>query len=348
MKNLMPFANWDSLKILSSFKWISTYAWQQTISRAHSSVPPHLILALADHFEPNILPHNLGVYASRTEQLRRVKACCQQYPTSFDSCRDSDGHTFRHTYFYPAEHYDSDIISLLAEHCRNGWGEIEIHLHHGMKVPDTAENTRNLLVSFRDRLVQHGCLSRLDDSGVPRYAFVHGNWALANSAGNHFCGVDSEMQILAETGCSSAWKRSRSRPTTSGFPYPCPGAAHARFLTPEAKDFSSFGKLGAERRQSTSSATASPLAACGNHSAGMPRVVVVKLHCHGMDPRSTPALLGPPMQNYLHNLAEAGRGGGFQTHFVTAREMTNLILAACDEKNGDPCMFRDYRLRPIK
>src|SRR5439155_26149104 len=52
------------------------------------------------------------------------------------------------------------------------------------------------------------------------------------------------------------------------------GAAHARFLTPEAKDFSSFGKLGAERRQSTSSATASPLAACGNHSAGMPRVVV--------------------------------------------------------------------------
>src|SRR3989441_11732544 len=74
----------------------------------------------------------------------------------------------------------------------------------------------------------------------------------------------------------------------------------------------------------------------------------VKLHCHGMDPRSTPALLGPPMQNFLHNLADAGRGGGFQTHFVTAREMTNLILAACDEKNGDPCMFRDYRLRPIK
>src|SRR5207237_41734 len=48
----------------------------------------------------------------------------------------------------------------------------------------------------------------------------------------------------------------------------------SRFLTPEAKDFSSFGKLGAERRQSTSSATASPLAACGNHSAGIPRVVV--------------------------------------------------------------------------
>ena len=36
---------------------------------------------------------------------------------------------------------------------------------------------------------------------VPRYAFVHGNFALANSAAGRFCGVDSEMQILAETGC---------------------------------------------------------------------------------------------------------------------------------------------------
>src|SRR5438552_7513574 len=147
------------------------------------------------------------------------------------------------------------------------------------------------------------------------------------------------------TSSSSAWKRSRSRPTTSGFPYPCPGAAHARFLTPEAKDFSSFGKLGAERRQSTSSATASPLAACGNHSAASG--CLLNSTAMAWIPRSTPALLGPPMQNFLHNLADAGRGGEFQTHFVTAREMTNLILAACDEKNGDPCMFRDYSLRPI-
>ena len=33
------------------------------------------------------------------------------------------------------------------------------------------------------------------------YGFVHGNFALANSADGHHCGVDSEMQVLAETGC---------------------------------------------------------------------------------------------------------------------------------------------------
>ncbi len=45
------------------------------------------------------------------------------------------------------------------------------------------------------------CLSRFYGDGPARYAFVHGNWALAESAEGRFCGVDDEMQILAETGC---------------------------------------------------------------------------------------------------------------------------------------------------
>src|SRR5437667_10656066 len=97
MKNLMPFANWDSLKILSSFKWISTCAWQQTISRAHYSVAPHLILAFADHFEPYILPHTLGVYAVRDEHLGRVRDCCQNYPTDFAESHYRDDSTLHHT-----------------------------------------------------------------------------------------------------------------------------------------------------------------------------------------------------------------------------------------------------------
>src|SRR5262249_55401400 len=56
-------------------------------------------------------------------------------------------------------------------------------------------------VEFRDALVGHDCLSRVDGSGPPRYGFVHGNWALANSAGGRCCGVNTEMEILAETGC---------------------------------------------------------------------------------------------------------------------------------------------------
>src|SRR6185503_12462240 len=61
---------------------------------------------------------------------------------------------------------------------------------------------RRTLEIFRDTLAyEHKCFSRSSQGGAPRYAFVHGNWALANSANGKFCGVDSEMQILADTGC---------------------------------------------------------------------------------------------------------------------------------------------------
>jgi hypothetical protein len=32
-------------------------------------------------------------------------------------------------------------------------------------------------------------------------------------------------------------------------------------------------------------------------------------------------------------------------HFVTAREMTNILLAACDGRDGNPGSYRDYRLK---
>src|SRR5436189_4739816 len=83
-----------------------------------------------------------------------------------------------------------------------GLGEVEVHFHHGVDKPDTAENTRRVLTDFRDVLAdKHRCLSRETPESQPQCAFVHGNWALANSAGGRYCGVDSEMQILADTGC---------------------------------------------------------------------------------------------------------------------------------------------------
>jgi len=49
---------------------------------------------------------------------------------------------------------------MLAEHCHDGWGEIEIHLHHGVPEPDTAETLRRSLVAFRDALAfRQQCLA---------------------------------------------------------------------------------------------------------------------------------------------------------------------------------------------
>src|SRR5262249_45101303 len=157
-----------------------------------------LMISIADHFEPEFMPQG---YADLDERERRVEIWCRKYPEMADPWRDADGFPLRHTYFYPAEHYEKRLIDRLAMHSKEGWGEIEVHLHHGVATPDTPENTRRVLLEFRDALAGHGCLSYINDHDSPRYAFVHGNWALANSARGRFCGVDAEMQILADTGC---------------------------------------------------------------------------------------------------------------------------------------------------
>jgi hypothetical protein len=78
--------------------------------------------------------------------------------------------------------------------------------------------------------------------------------------------------------------------------------------------------------------------------AGRPDWVFVKLHCHGMDPRDEAAMLGKPLQDFL---AAITADPAIAMHFVTAREMVNVILAACDGHGGNPGDYRDYRLRPI-
>ena len=44
-----------------------------------------------------------------------------------------------------------------------------------------------------------------------------------------------------------------------------------------------------------------------------------------------------------------GQGGldkrGYCVHFVTAREMVNIALAACDGNSGNPGKYRDYRFQ---
>ncbi|MGH9469858.1 MAG: hypothetical protein ACRD1N_05880 [Terriglobia bacterium] len=363
-------------KIRNTARWLPAYSWQRVVRR-----PPcghvHLIIGLADHFEPAIIPGTEEGYAPQDVQEQRLERWCREYPMVVDRWRDSDGRPFPHTYFYPAEQYHAGLLDRLAEHCRAGWGETEIHLHHGSKAPDTAENTHRLIADFRDKLAGHGCLSRWEGTGPPRYAFVHGNFALANSgAGN--CGVDDEMQILAETGC------------------------YADFTLPSAPNLSQTGKINAlyecalplsrraPHRRGRDLALGSapqvfpliiqgPLALASRNGRrfhpyiensaltgpnppslerlrlwrrtaiavqGRPAWVFIKLHCHGMDPCDEEAMLGPPMQRFLERLSAASEGGkAFHTHFVTAREMVNMILAACDGREGNPGEYRDYRLK---
>ncbi len=354
------------------------FAWQKLTRRAPRG-PVHLMIALADHFEPSIVPANRSQYAPYSEQERRMDVWCREYPRVADASRDSDGRPFIHTYFYPAEQYDRRFLQQLAEHCHEGWGEIEIHLHHGISAPDTAENTRRALSNFRDKLAsEHGCLSYFDGEGSPKYAFVHGNFALANSADGRFCGVDDEMQILADTGCyadltlpaasfhpaqiskiNSIYEcaiplnqevpHRRGRDLERGrspeiFPLMVQGPLAVRF------DLSSRRRVsvenGAITRQNPLSLTRLQLWKQAAISVrGKPDWLFIKLHCHAMDPAQREAVLGESMRAFLRELVQEAEERREILHFVTAREMANIICAACDGREGNPGEYRDYRLK---
>jgi hypothetical protein len=349
-------------------------AWRALRAPGHAAT--HLMIAVADHFEPAIVPEDGQKRVPLSEQERRLEWWGREYPKAVDRWRDHDGRPFVHTYFYPAEQYDEGLLETIAEHCHSGWGEIEIHLHHGIPDPDTAENTRQLLTDFRDRLAfRHRCLAAEEGSGQPRYCFVHGNFALANSADGLWCGVDSEMKVLAETGCYADF----TLPTAPLHPaqtakinslYECglpleqpaphrtgtdlrSGRVPRIFpLMVQGPLLADFGRSRRALRPQLETGAITPRNPMSLHRlalwkqarihvAGRPDWLFIKLHCHSMDPTQKDAVVGDPFREFLEQLVSGAKERKETLHFVTAREMTNIILAACDRKDGDPGEYRD-------
>jgi hypothetical protein len=372
-----PFGLTSKLKYVS--RCLPTYAWQRLVHPTPKG-KVHLVIALADHFEPSNIPGlNMG-FAPRDVQQQRLDTWCEEYPRNFADFRDHEGRPLTHTYFYPAEQYDHELLEQLAELCHAGWGEIEIHLHHGMDKPATEESTRQQLVSFRDALAyQHGCLSYEAGSQMPGYSFVHGNFALANCAGGYGCGVDTEMQVLADTGCyvdmtypaaafhpaqiaklNSLYEcelplrqrapHSYGRDLQAGrpisvFPFMVQGPWMLDFDRTSRSGFGRLENAALTGRNAPSLRRLDLWKKAAITVGGRPDWLFIKLHTHGMDPVDTENVLRAPMQQFLASLIDAAPERKEILHFVTAREMANIVLAACDGREGNPGDYRDYRFK---
>jgi len=148
---------------------------------------------VADHYEP------YWGKATKSDANKRVKRWHEELIPIAKKHIDSDGHHPIYSFFYPAEEYDEDAMALLADIIKQGFGDMEIHLHHE---DDTPENLRKDLNEFATLLDEKHQLLRRDEAGNLVYAFIHGNWALDNSHPKGlYCGVDNELTILNETGC---------------------------------------------------------------------------------------------------------------------------------------------------
>src|SRR5205809_7796369 len=129
--------------------------------------PVHLLLCIADHYEPKQFRPPPHVARARVERW------VNDYPRQFARFRDSDGRPPRHTFFYPEEEYEPEYLDALTALCQAGFGEVEVHLHHHN---DTAAGFRDKLTRFVQTLSQrHRQLARDRYTGELAYAFVHGN-----------------------------------------------------------------------------------------------------------------------------------------------------------------------------
>lgn len=374
-------------KLRQSFPWLARYPlWRmrEMADRRNAQqhdAPAHIIFVIANHFEPSWSED--GISLSLAEQMRKVEDWSERARRFGRLVVDSDGTPFRHTYFFPGEEYHPSLVTPLAELQAEGYGEVEVHLHHGVERPDNALNLRRALEDFRDALVaEHRCLAREDGAGPPRYAFVHGNWALANSAGGKFCGVDSEMQILAETGCYVDLTLP-SAPDQSQVPhinaiYQCGRPLAERSPHRTGRNLKVGDSAPPQPVLLTGPLTLDwsrplyglPVPRIDNgaltanyppdmrrldrwrqaHIAieGRPEWIFIKLHCHGFLAGDDAMLLGEPMHRFLDEVMEQSvRSKMFRVHFATAREAFNIVMAAVDGHHGDPAAYRDYRMRLI-
>jgi hypothetical protein len=347
--------------------WARHLAREATAPRVDGT--RHLLFAICDHYEPR------WMHPSAEQAEERVRAWELGYPQLVRGFQDADGRPPRHSFFFPGEEYAPSYLDRLGRLARAGFGEVELHVHHDADTPDSL---RTMIDGYLALFARHGHLAR-DPGGRLRYAFIHGNWALANSREDgRWCGVDAEIPLLWETGCYADF-------TFPSAPDECQPNVVNQIYWPvgelrrkRAYEQGERARVGEVRRDRilmiegplalTTRRGRNPLLIeAGDltahlppsarrlrawvrqniHVAGRPEWVFVKVHTHGAQEGNAASLLGAGGRALHGALTTAYNDGErWKLHYVTAREMYNIAIAAMSGKSGNPDAFRDYVLAP--
>jgi hypothetical protein len=350
--------------------WLGGYARHalRDALAPRAPAPRHVLFAFCDHFEP--LWNEVG----HAQASARVRFWVEHYPRLAAELRDADGRSPRHTFFFPGEQYEPAWLEALAGLARRGLAEVEVHLHHE---GDTPETLRRDLLGTATRFASHGHLARGPD-GRPRYAFIHGNWCLANArADGTRCGVDAELPLLFETGCYADFTfpaaPDESQPSIVNQIY-WPKGDLAKRRAYEAGERAKVGRVRRDRillvegplalatrsrriplRIENGAVTAEDPGTPERvatwirqnvHIEGRPDWVFVKVHTHGAPELAAASLLGAGGLVMHRALAAYNDGRAYVLHYVTAREMFNIAIACMEGATGNPIEYRDHVLPP--
>lgn len=348
--------------------WLGSWLKQK---RPKTNGPVHVMFSFVDHFEPQWGRPTYEVEVERVRQWR------EGYKALAGRHRDADGVHPQHTFFYPEEEYRPEHLDQVADLCREGFGEIEVHLHHDN---DTEAGLREKIERFVKVLHErHGALPVDPATGRVVFGFIHGNWCLDNSRHDgRWCGVNNELEVLADLGCyadftlPSAPSETQTRKVNSIYyatDDPLRPKSHddgrdlARGKGVEGDLLIMQGPLalnwknrrwGVLPRIENADVRASYPPTDDRvdlwvrqhiHVHGQPNWIFVKVHTHGTQDRDIAALLGQPAEDMFRRLETVYNDGrNYVLHYVNSREMFNIAKAAEAGMEGDPNRYRDYLL----
>jgi len=366
-------AFYAALRLKNMDVWFVSYVRQSIRQRRRKvSGPVHVLFSFVDHFEPQ-----WGDNVSIETERARVDTWVDRYPRLAGKHVDADGRHPQHTFYYPEEEYRFEHLNKIAGLCADGFGEIEVHLHHD---DDTSQNLKRSILEFCHTLHEkHGALSRHPETGQLMYGFIHGNWTLDNSGPDgKLCGVNDELQVLKETGCYADFTfPSAPHPTQprtinsvyyalddpelpkshdTGVPVKVNGTPSGDLmlvngpllLNWKSRKFGIMPRI--ENSDIRKGMEPTPhrvdlWVRANVHVEGRPEWLIIKVHTHGVQEGDAEVLLADPLVEMFGYLgSKYNDGEKYCLHYVNSRELYNIIKAAEDGKEGNPNEFRDYIL----
>jgi len=330
----------------------------------------HLMVMIADHFEPD-----------DTESVRSWRLA---YPRAAARHVDADGRHPRHTWFYDDE--EPAVLDTLGKLAGKGFGEVELHLHHSNDTSDSLRaliERRKAVFAEHGALITCGDPPKvtfglvngkwsLDNSRGARYCGVNDELRVLAETG---CYADftfpawGRMQPAAANRIYYAHDiRDRPKSYNCGRRVRVGGEPWGDLMIFQGPGRLSGLPAGLARfpwlRLAVELAFAPPALSAylrplpwkvsrwiraGVGVAGRPDWVFVKLHCHGARGPEMRAFFSEDLLEGLWIVLERlCTKGGWELHYVTAREACNIVRAAEAGETGNPGRFRDYVIPPYR
>ena len=261
-------------------------------------------------------------------------------------------------------------------HCHHGWP------NEGLRTEQEATDELLYILSLaKQEFNKHGALITAEADPNVTFSFIHGMWALDNSRYNNwsgipahyeYCGVNREMDLLKREGSFADFT----------FPAPWPMDSTAHNLIYYAEDDNSPGSYHYLQNVFPVEVNCPPMDKLmiiqgpysrtnigvkpevyydapelrrmdlwvGEqvHIIGNNDWIFVKVYTHGLDcdvtyPETWDSYFGPTMDKFYYDIENKYNDGiNWKLHYVSAREMYNIVKAAEAGKTGDPNDYRDF------